>query len=201
MKHRTLALAGMMQGLRLVQSIARSGQADEADLTASLASVFRIDADSVEAVYGSAHLVKTGLETLVGQLQGGESRDGTLSKMAMTVLNVERQLNARTDLLATLQDGIAEAGRQREHFGVTHPTVIARLGDIYATSVSRLSTRVLVQGDPTQLQQEAVVAQVRACLLAAVRSAVLWRQLRGSYWDFLLRRRAMLDAARRWLDT
>jgi high frequency lysogenization protein len=155
----------------------------------------------VEAVYGSAHLVKTGLETLVGQLQGGESRDGTLSKMAMTVLNVERQLNARTDLLATLQDGIAEAGRQREHFGVTHPTVIARLGDIYATSVSRLSTRVLVQGDPTQLQQEAVVAQVRACLLAAVRSAVLWRQLRGSYWDFLLRRRAMLDAARRWLDT
>lgn len=201
MKHRTLALAGMMQGLRLVQSIARSGQADEADLTASLASVFRIDADSVEAVYGSAHLVKTGLETLVGQLQGGESRDGTLSKMAMTVLNVERQLNARSDLLATLQDGIAEAGRQREHFGVTHPTVIARLGDIYATSVSRLSTRVLVQGDPTQLQQEAVVAQVRACLLAAVRSAVLWRQLRGSYWDFLLRRRAMLDAARRWLDT
>ena len=39
MKHRTLALAGMMQGRRLVQSIARSGQADEADLTASLASV------------------------------------------------------------------------------------------------------------------------------------------------------------------
>ena len=201
MKHRTLALAGMMQGLRLVQSIARSGQADEADLTASLASVFRIDADSVEAVYGSARLVKTGLETLVGQLQGGENRDGTLSKMALTVLNVERQLNARSDLLATLQDGIVEAGRQREHFGVTHPTVIARLGDIYATSVSRLSTRVLVQGDPTQLQQEAVVAQVRACLLAAVRSAVLWRQLRGSYWDFLLRRRAMLDAAKRWLDT
>ena len=201
MKHRTLALAGMMQGLRLVQSIARSGQADEADLTASLASVFRIDTDSVEAVYGSARLVKTGLETLVGQLQGGESRDGTLSRMAMTVLNVERQLNARSDLLATLQDGIAEAARQREHFGVTHPTVIARLGDIYATSVSRLSTRVLVQGDPTQLQQEAVVAQVRACLLAAVRSAVLWRQLRGSYWDFLLRRRAMLDAARHWLDT
>ncbi|HPA02537.1 MAG TPA: DUF489 family protein, partial [Chiayiivirga sp.] len=66
--------------------------------------------------------------------------------------------------------------------------------------VSRLPTRVLVQGDPNLLQQEAIVAQVRAGLLAAVRSAVLWRQLRGSYWDFLLRRRAMLDAAQRWLD-
>lgn len=201
MKDRTLALAGMMQGLRLVQSIARSGQADEADLAASLASVFRIDADSVEAVYGSAHLMKTGLEILVGQFQGGGQRDGSLGKMAMTVLSVERQLNARTDLLDALQEGIIEAGRQREHFGVTHPTVVARLGEVYANTVSRLSTRVLVQGDPTQLQQEAVVAQVRACLLAAVRSAVLWRQMRGSYWDFLLRRRAMVDAARRWLAT
>lgn len=200
MKDRTLALAGMMQGLRLVQSIARSGQADESDLAASLTSVFRIDADSAEAVYGSAHLMRTGLETLVGQIRGGEQRDGTLGKMAMTVLNVERQLHARADLLHTLQEGIAEAQRQREHFGVTHPTVIARLGELYANSVSRLPTRVLVQGDPNLLQQEAIVAQVRAGLLAAVRSAVLWRQLRGSYWDFLLRRRAMLDAAQRWLD-
>ncbi len=200
MKDRTLALAGMMQGLRLVQSIARSGQADESDLAASLTSVFRIDADSAEAVYGSAPLMRTGLETLVGQIRGGEQRDGTLGKMAMTVLNVERQLHARADLLHTLQEGIAEAQRQREHFGVTHPTVIARLGELYANSVSRLPTRVLVQGDPNLLQQEAIVAQVRAGLLAAVRSAVLWRQLRGSYWDFLLRRRAMLDAAQRWLD-
>ena len=200
MKDRTLALAGMMQGLRLVQSIARSGQADESDLAASLTSVFRIDADSAEAVYGSAPLMRTGLETLVGQIRGGEQRDGTLGKMAMTVLNVERQLHARADLLHTLQEGIAEAQRQREHFGVTHPTVIARLGEVYANTVSRLPTRVLVQGDPNLLQQEAIVAQVRAGLLAAVRSAVLWRQLRGSYWDFLLRRRAMLDAAQRWLD-
>ncbi len=200
MKDRTLALAGMMQGLRLVQSIARSGQTDESDLAASLASVFRIDAASAEAVYGSAHLMRTGLETLVGQIRGGEQRDGTLGKMAMTVLNVERQLHARADLLHTLQEGIAEAQRQREHFGVTHPTVIARMGELYANSVSRLPTRVLVQGDPNLLQQEAIVAQVRAGLLAAVRSAVLWRQLRGSYWDFLLRRRAMLDAASDWLD-
>ncbi len=200
MKHRTLALAGIMQGLRLVQSIARSGQADEADLGASLATVFRIDADSVESIYGSARLVRSGLETLIGQLQGGAQRDRALSRMAMTVLSVERQLHARADLQDALREGILEAGRQREHFGVTHPTVIARLGEVYASSVSRLSTRVLVQGDPNQLQQEAVVAQVRACLLASVRSAVLWRQLHGSYWDLLLRRRAMLDAARRWLD-
>ena len=201
MKHRTLALAGLMQGLRLAQATAQNGSADDADLTASLASVFRVDAESVESVYGSAQQMRTGLDILIGQLQGGERRDGAISRMAVTVLHVERQLNARKDLMNALHEGIVDAQRQREHFGVTHSTVIARLGDIYANTVSRLSTRVLVQGNPAQLQQEQVVAQIRASLLAAVRSAVLWRQLRGSYWDLLLRRRAMLEAAQRWKET
>lgn len=200
MKNRTLALAGLMQGLRLAQATARDGRAEEADLSASLASIFRIDADSVEAVYGSARLMHTGLDTLLGQLEGGRQRDAAISKMAMTVLHVERQLNARPDLLAQLHEGILATERQREHFGVVHASVIAHLGDIYANTVSRLSTRVLVQGNPTLLQQAPVVAQIRACLLASVRSAVLWRQLHGSYWDLLLRRRAMSTAARQWRD-
>lgn len=200
MKHRTLALAGVMQGLRLAQSTARDGRADEADLNASLASVFRIDADSVEAVYGSARLMRTGLETLDAQLRGGALRDSTLGRMGLTVLQVERQLQSHPNLMRALHEGILESQRQREHFGVIHPTVIARLGEVYANSVSRLSTRVLVQGNPVQLQQDSVVAQIRASLLASVRSAVLWRQLRGSYWDLLLRRRPMLDAVQFWLD-
>jgi high frequency lysogenization protein len=30
-------------------------------------------------------------------------------------------------------------------------------------------------------------------LRSALRSAVLWRQLGGSYWDFVFRRRAMME--------
>ena len=199
MKQRTLALAGLMQSLQLAQATARNGTADETDLSATLASVFRLDADSVEAVYGSSHLMHTGLKTLAGQLRGGAERDPSITKMAMTVLQIERQLVQRTDLIKALQEGIQDAERQREHFGVSHPTVIARLGDIYSNTVSRLNTRVMVQGNPTQLQQAPVVAQIRSCLLGAVRSAVLWRQLQGSYWDFAFRRSAMLKATQEWL--
>jgi high frequency lysogenization protein len=39
------------------------------------------------------------------------------------------------------------------------------------------------------------VGEVRATLLAALRSAVLWRQVGGSYWDFLFSRRAMVETA------
>jgi len=69
--------------------------------------------------------------------------------------------------------------------------VLAALGSLYAQTVSQLRPRVLVQGNPHYLGQATVVAEIRAVLLAALRSAVLWRQLGGSLWDFLLRRRQM----------
>ena len=39
-----------------------------------------------------------------------------------------------------------------------------------------------------------MVAEIRALLLAALRSAVLWRQCGGSLWDFVFRRREMAAA-------
>lgn len=199
MNDRALALAGVLQGLKLAQSFAQTGSAEAEPLQASLASLFRFDADSTEDVYGSAALMTLGLDTLVGQLQGGQARDAGCSRMAVTLLHVERKLVARPDLLRAIHDGAQDIERQREHFGIAHPTVLQRLGDLYANTVSTLSPRVLVQGNPVQLAQPMVVAQIRAVLLAAMRSAVLWRQLGGSYWDLLLRRRAILNAARDWM--
>ncbi|MNN35329.1 High frequency lysogenization protein HflD [compost metagenome] len=57
----------------------------------------------------------------------------------------------------------------------------------------------MVQGNPHYLGQAAVVSEIRALLLAAVRSAVLWRQLGGSYMDFLFSRKTMLEAIERRL--
>ena len=71
--------------------------------------------------------------------------------------------------------------------------------ELYAQEISPIGPRVLVQGNPVYLGQPDLVGEVRATLLAALRAAVLWRQLGGSYWDFLLGRRALVAAAREWL--
>ncbi|MCF5929353.1 DUF489 family protein, partial [Xanthomonas perforans] len=57
----------------------------------------------------------------------------------------------------------------------------------------------MVQGNPHCLGHAGVVAEIRALLLAAVRSAVLWRQMGGSLWDFLFAKRAMIEAVDRAL--
>jgi len=94
-----------------------------------------------------------------------------------------------------VRDGILAAAPDAARLGSAHPEVLAALGTLYADTVSQLRPRVLVQGNPHYLAQPSVVAEIRAVLLAALRSAVLWRQLGGSPWDFLLRRGELARAA------
>lgn len=195
---RALALAGLMQSLGLVRRIADTGQADAAALATAIDSVFRFDADSTEAVYGGAPALWPGLRSLIAQLEGGGGRDPVLTRLAATVLHLERRFSARPALVASLHEGLEDIARQHAHWGGGHPTVLTRMGELYAATLSRIRPRVLVPGNPAYLGQPQVVTEIRAVLLAALRSAVLWRQLGGGYWDLLLRRRALLAASREW---
>ena len=193
MSERVLALAGLVQALAQVRRIADTGQANESVLATSLDSIFRIDADSTATVYGGREHLRPGL-MLLRDYFGSKPRDEHLPRLALAVMQLERRF-VRDDAMARkVQQGIqAQADAAAEH-GSTHPDVLAALGGLYADTLSHLRPRVLVQGNPHYLGQPAVVAEVRAVLLAAMRSAVLWRQLGGSLWDFLLRRREMAAA-------
>jgi len=186
---RMLALAGLVQALQQVRRIADTGQADGAILDAAVSSVFRIDSDSASGVYGGIGALRPGLLLLRGYFRS-EGRDELLPRLALAVMQLERRFSR--DAAATqVRDGILAVAPSAERLGPTHPDVLAALGSLYAQTVSQLRPRVLVQGNPHYLGQANVVAEIRAVLLAALRSAVLWRQLGGSLWDFLLRRRQM----------
>jgi high frequency lysogenization protein len=189
---RMLALAGLVQALAQVRRIADTGQADAAILATALGSVFRIDADSPAAVYGGETALRPGLQLLRGYF-GNENRDELLPRLALALLQLERRF-ARDPMAQQVHDGILALAPSAERLGSTHPEVLAALGSLYSDTVSHLRPRVMVQGNPHYLGQSGVVAEIRAVLLAALRSAVLWRQLGGSLWDFLLRRRAMVEA-------
>jgi high frequency lysogenization protein len=189
---RMLALAGLVQALAQVRRIADTGQADAAILATALDSVFRIDADSPAAVYGGETALRPGLLLLRDYFRN-ETRDELLPRLALAVLQLERRF-ARDPMAQQVHDGILALAPSAERLGSVHPEVLATLGSLYSDTVSHLRPRVMVQGNPHYLGQAGVVAEIRAVLLAALRSAVLWRQLGGSLWDFLLRRRDMVAA-------
>ncbi|HEY6943260.1 high frequency lysogenization protein HflD [Dokdonella sp.] len=192
---RVIALAGVLQGCRLVHEVATRGRADPTSIEASLASVFRIDADSPAGVFGGLAGVRLGLETLLHQFEGGE-RNLALTRLVLGTLRLQKRLARNPRMQRTLREGIEGIQRQADHFGLAHPTVQARLADLYVATLSQLRPRVVVHGNPVQLSNPQVVAQIRALLLAAVRAAVLWRQVGGGQLRLLLRRREYAMLAR-----
>ena len=194
-EERVLALAGLFQATALAHQMASQGRCDEAALEASIDSIFRIDAASVVDVYGRKSSVRLGLRTLIGQLEESSS-DMAITRMVVTVMRLERTLSRNSAQRDELQQGIVAAQRQVEHFGKYSPQVIGRLASLYVATLSTLKPRVMVTGNPQLLQQDAIVERVRVCLLAAMRSAVLCRQVGGRQWQLLLYRRQCSMLAR-----
>jgi len=192
---RVIALAGVLQACRLVRDVATSGRADPATAEACLASVFRIDADSAADVFGGLGGVRRGLETLLDQFDNGD-RDLALTRLVLGVLRLERRLARNPRMLADLRTGIESIQRQVDHLGAAHASVQSRLAELYVQTLSQLRPRVVVHGNPLHLADPQRVEQIRALLLAAIRAAVLWRQVGGSQIRLLLRRREYAMLAR-----
>lgn len=196
---RVLALAGLAQALKQVRRTAESGQAEARVLETALDSVFRIDATSPAEVYGGVERLRPGLQLLREHLTR-QAVDPQLPRIALAVTQLERRFVSDDDVAGRVHQGIVALAPKAAEIGSTHPDVLGTLGALYADTVSHLRPRVMVQGNPHYLGQAGVVAEIRAILLAALRSAVLWRQLGGSNWDLLLQRRAMVQAIDGWLD-
>lgn len=193
---RVIALAGLFQALALVRASAQRGNCDAVVARQSLASVLRIDADSPADVYGGVGNLRLGLETLVSQLDLSGKRDLALTRMAVQVMRLERSLMRNARVLNALRGGIdgMHALTPQVESGMLDPS--GRLAELYANTLSRLQPRIMVEGNPAYLQQSAQVDRIRALLLAAVRAAVLWRQLGGNQLSLIFRRRQYAMLAR-----
>ena len=191
-----MALAGLFQAVSLVQQAAREGNADAEPFESSIESVFRIEAEDSDAVFGGSARLTRGLETLCRQLGRDKARqDAELMRYAVSLLFLERQLVRNAKMLDRVREGIEAASRQSEHFSVTHENVLARLADTYTTTVSQLKPRIMVQGKPEYLNTPANANRIRALLLAGMRSAVLWRQLGGNRLQLLWTRKHIVQNA------
>ncbi|MBS0584607.1 MAG: high frequency lysogenization protein HflD [Proteobacteria bacterium] len=194
-EERVIALAGLFQAIALVRAIAVRGGADAFALRPSLDSIFKIDADSPADVFGGVGNLRPGLETLIAQLDG-DKRDLAITRMAISVMRVESKLARRSTMLGKLRAGIEAIAPQVAGIEIADPSITARLAALYVDTISTLQPRIVVEGNPQFLRQEKQIAQIRSLLLAAIRAAVLWRQLGGSQWRLVFRHKQYSMLAR-----
>jgi len=184
---RVLALAGLYQATSLVQRIAREGTVESDPFAASIGSVLTLEAPSTASLFGGLPGLGHGLGVLQRQLERRE-RDLELTRYAVCLLLLQRRFVRRQDLVEKVRAGLVEVSAQAEYFSPTHETVIARLGELYAQTVSTLTPRIMVTGAPEHLKSPYNAERIRALLLAGLRATVLWRQLGGTRWQLLLAR-------------
>jgi len=202
LSERTLALAGIYQACRLVEKIACEGLADLAAQETSIHSLLITEPTDTAAVYGGATQIADtlhiGLSTLIEQFGQPDKRNIELTRYVITIMALERKLMKQPAMLQTLSAGIDKASAQAEHFSASHENVIASLADLYVNTISTLPPRIIVKGEHGHLSNPANANRVRALLLAALRSVILWRQCGGTRWQLLFQRKKIIHAAEQW---
>ncbi|WP_428240907.1 high frequency lysogenization protein HflD [Gynuella sp.] len=195
----TLAIAGVFQSALLVDELARQGQISPTDLEIAVSSIFNTAPQSAIDIYsGEVSNLRQGLNgirALLSRDTKGLPQD--VVRYAMGIMHIEGKVRENKALLNKLSEGIERSRGQKEYFdNLIHDSVIGSLANTYIDTISTLSFRIQVTGNPTLLQDERIASRIRTLLLAGIRSAFLWHQSGGHRWHFLFRRGLILRTAR-----
>ena len=200
-QQRALALAGILQATQLVDQVARSGQMDAAAFNAIIHSLFVFNPDAPEDVYAGTVGLKPGLQLLHDLLRGNRRPDQQQAvRYAMGVLHLQKKLAAEPEMQSVIRSRLQHVERKLEHFTQDINEISASVAGVYQDTISHFKYRIQVSGSQQQLQDPNNANKIRALLLAAIRSAVLWRQIGGSRWQLLLQRGALAQAAKQLID-
>jgi high frequency lysogenization protein len=186
----TLALAGVFQAATLVKQIATTGMANSAVIEASLETLFKFDAASVEEVYGGVAGVGAGVRELNKQLTSSRTdRDLDITRYVISMLVLEKKLSANRPMLDQIANKLEDIRSNLEYFSLMHQNTMLKLDQLYKDTVSQLSPRIIINGEQQHLSNENNASRIRALLLAGLRSAILWRQCGGSRLSLLFNRK------------
>lgn len=200
----TLALAGVCQAAKLVQQFAHSGQADTEAFEQSLKTLLVTSPRNTLDVFGGdIRHIRLGLTTLLEQLSAAKSGplDAEISRYWLSLLALEGKLNKNPGEKSELARRIQYLPNQTALFALTEQHMLDILARIYMDVVSPLGRKINVTGSLPYLKQSAIHSRVRACLLAGMRSAVLWRQVGGNKWQILFFRRKIVRQTQQILSS
>jgi len=132
---------------------------------------------------------------------GGQSKatNKAVIQYALKLILLEKKLSGNDKLMTTIHRRLEHTALKVEHFTDNVSSTASSIASIYQDTISTLSPRIQVNGNMKQLQNTTNADNIRALLLAGIRSAVMWRQKGGRRWQLLLRRGAILSAARELL--
>lgn len=191
---RAIAISGVLQACKEVQSLARTGKVEQSAYESSLKSILVLDAVNTPAIFGGLEGVNKGLSLLAdGVLSSTSSSDIELLRYLMSLLQLQSQLYNDANKFSQFASEIERLSSR------SFEELPDACSDIYQKYVSGMQPQVIVQGEEEHLQKSDIPPQIRSLLLAGLRSAVLWQQKGGGRFRLIWERTRMQNAAKAFL--
>lgn len=205
-EYRNIALAVTVQCAQLVNTLAYTGRADSVQVKACVKPLLVLDPDSVADVYPNVNYFANGLSALQKSLSGeGLKEFAEAMKYVLGMSVLQQQLSAVPSMQAAIQQRMQlshtlyldndEVGGETALGSAQKSDEFdyAVLAALYQDTISKLTYRVHVKGNPEHLRNQQVADQIRALLLAGIRSAMLWHQLGGRRWHLFFYKKRIRD--------
>jgi high frequency lysogenization protein len=190
LKQQTLALASLLQTTTLVNQLALTGTCDGKSNEASLKSIINNSTD-VEEVFGSTKDLSIGLNALTNAF-GQKTKDmQNIIFYSLALINLEKKLMKNKALLSQIS-GEVDFIKKQDFFEISHSNSLARLAELYKTTLGELNPRIMVSGEQIYLSNQHTANHIRALLLAGIRAVSLWKSQGGRTWQLLLNKKKTL---------
>lgn len=201
-EYRNIALAAVTQCAVLVHRLASQGSVPTSSLLGCLQPVYDLDPKSLETLYPDVRRFSEGIDTLQRSFDSeGLRENAEVVRYLLGMLVLQQHLGRRADLQGQMRDRL-------DTLSLTAPALnddslvdqealqesCNALARLYQDTISKLSFRIHVAGNPEYLRDHAVADQIRALLLAGIRSAVLWHQLGGRRWHLFFYKKRCREA-------
>jgi len=202
-EYRNIALAAVTQCASLVHRLASQGSVPATSLLSCLQPVYDLNPESLDTLYPDVRQFSEGIDTLQRSFDSeGLRENAEVVRYMLGMLVLQQHLGRHADMQQEIRQRL-ESLRHPSLPGLTDDAEIDEwalqdscnaLARLYQDTISKLSFRIHVAGNPEYLRDHAVADQIRALLFAGIRSAVLWHQLGGRRWHLFFYKKRCREA-------
>ena len=194
LKNETIALGAIYQASNEIKKVAWQGEINNKLIEPLIHSVYQTTSDEIEEIYINIKRLNTGLDFLRQQLVGDAfSRDGEVTRYFEAIGILVKNMKKNSNIVDNLRDELSKFSLDINQENLTeHATFLSNL---YLKTVSKISPRIIVNGDNKYLKDNTNASMIRALLLSAIRSYILWKQSGGSKFRIFIFRKKIAKLA------
>ena len=194
LKNEVISLGAIYQASSEIKKIAWQGKINNKFIEPLIHSVYQTTSNEIEDIYINLNRLNNGLDFLRKQFVGDVfSRDAEVDRYFEAINVLVKNMNKNSEIFSNLRD---ELSSHKEN--VTEDNLHEHaefLSNLYLKTISKINPRIIVNGDNIHLTDNKNASMIRALLLSAIRSFILWQQSGGTKFRIFLFKKRMAEIA------